>query len=642
LRQKWDDGLVTTPRDGDLLRADDETRVDHPSVSDPSPDVPGESRAPLFPSVGGTSAEHGRGRLEAPFAAVRDESAAAAPVTSDTPRPVAAVPVGGRTGRWRWIAAAIATLAVLALVAGVVFFGARPAAPSLVAQFAPADAAAYAELRMDLPGDQRDKLASFMSNFPGFADPAAFQQKIDDTLANALRSSGAWLDWYADIQPWFGGQIGIFSSSLAPTQGTPPSATVVLSVKDRARLDELVAEHTAASGMQQEDYKGQTVWSGSSANGGSRVSFAVTDEAFVISARTEDLKAALDIKSGEVAGLADDQFFVGQLAHMHDDRLALFYYDYSGLLDSMPAASSVVPSSCLANLQAVAAGRLMGEVRAEADHLAANIRSEFPSGGNLPAAPSNKRSALAESMPAGTLAYMEMRQVGAGIRYLVGELMSCIGSAAPGGFDISQIEQLIGTAPENYFNFLDDAAIALTLTDGRPGGGLVATVDDENVARARVTQLLSMVRLAGGLGGGLTIEEQEHGDATITVISFDGELMQQGAAPSISISITVAGGRLYLGLDDFVTAALDRAAADSLASSPRLQQALSATGAENSGIIYVDVSGIRRFLEATMPMEGRANYETEAKPFLEPATHFVMVSRNESGTNAIHAFLYVE
>jgi len=511
--------------------------------------------------------------------------------------------------------------------------------PTGFPQFAPADAAAYAELRLDLPGDQRDRLVSFLGHFPGFADPASFQQKIDETLNNALRRSGTGLDWKADVDPWFGGQIGFFTSSLAPSYGVPPSFSVVLSVKDRARLDELVAARTAGSGMRQEDYKGQTIWSGNATDANQRINFAVTDEALVISARNEDLKAALDIKAGEVAGLADDSFFTAQLAQMHADRLALFYYDYSSLIDSLPAGASIVPAGCLDDLQAAANIKLLGELRAEADHIAANMRSQYPTGGNLPPAPANKRTTLAESMPAGTLAYMEMRQVGAGTKYLVGGLLSCMSSTAPGGIDLSQIEQLIGTTPQDYFDFLDDAAFAVTLNDGKVGGGLVATVDDENVARARVERLLTAVRLAGGLGGGLTIEEEQHGDATVTVIRFAGAV-PGGDGPSISV--TVSGGRLHLGLDDFVTAAIDRTAADSLAAAPRLQQALSGAGTENAGIVYVDIAAVRGFLESMMPADARADYDTEAKPFLEPITHLILISRNDGGINAGHGFLYVE
>ena len=55
-----------------------------------------------------------------------------------------------------------------------------------VSHYAPADAAMYEEIDLNMPGDQHDQLASFMSHFPGFADPSSFQQKLDDTLNQLL------------------------------------------------------------------------------------------------------------------------------------------------------------------------------------------------------------------------------------------------------------------------------------------------------------------------------------------------------------------------------------------------------------------------------------------------------------------------
>ncbi len=235
---------MTTPRGDDARRADDETRIDVPLTSDS--DAPAGTRPPAFPSVGGTPGHESRAAhgTSPPFEPRSDlpPLLPAFASTDGAAGPVLTAPVGGRNSRWRWVAALVATLAVVALIGGfLAFLGPRPGTPSLVAGYAPADAAAYAELRLDLPGDQRDRLMSFMSNFPGFADPSTFQQKIDDTLQQVLRGTDTGLDWKTDIDPWFGGQIGLFSSTLAPTTGTPPSFSVVLSVKDRARLDELVS-----------------------------------------------------------------------------------------------------------------------------------------------------------------------------------------------------------------------------------------------------------------------------------------------------------------------------------------------------------------------------------------------------------------
>ena len=114
----------------------------------------------------------------------------------------------------RWLVAGLATVLVLALVGGVLVLAApRAGAPSATAHYVPADTGMYAEIRLDLPGDQHDNLAAFMSHFPGFADQAAFQQKIDESLNSVLNSrSNGQLDWTNDVKPWFGGQIAVFGT----------------------------------------------------------------------------------------------------------------------------------------------------------------------------------------------------------------------------------------------------------------------------------------------------------------------------------------------------------------------------------------------------------------------------------------------
>ena len=92
----------------------------------------------------------------------------------------------GRSRPLRWAAAIAvvtlvlgATLAVAALLTG----GTTQAS---VLRYVPQDTVVYGELRLDLPGDQRQAVAEFLSKFPGFADQAALESKIDETLDRLL------------------------------------------------------------------------------------------------------------------------------------------------------------------------------------------------------------------------------------------------------------------------------------------------------------------------------------------------------------------------------------------------------------------------------------------------------------------------
>jgi hypothetical protein len=185
----------------------------------------------------------------------------------------------------------------------------------------------------------------------------------------------------------------------------------------------------------------------------------------------------------------------------------------------------------------------------------------------------------------------------------------------------------------------------VTLNDDKLGVGVVATVDDENVARTRVERLLAFARLAGGSGNAdFTVEEQQHGDATVTVITLPSATVLPGepspATPQ-TVAVTVSGGRLYLGLNDFVTTALDQSAADSLAGNPQLTAALNEVGASNSGMFFVNVPQVLGWLERQSPEAG-SKLSDDQKQFLDPLAPFVVVTTNDNGINSGHGFVYVE
>src|SRR3954463_14201528 len=82
-------------------------------------------------------------------------------------------------------------------------------APAVLA-WTPPDSVAYVEARLDLPGGQRDALASFLRAFPGGDDP----NLLGSTLTGALdrlvdKASRSKVSYSADIAPWFGGQVSL-------------------------------------------------------------------------------------------------------------------------------------------------------------------------------------------------------------------------------------------------------------------------------------------------------------------------------------------------------------------------------------------------------------------------------------------------
>src|SRR5688500_8868674 len=146
---------MTTPRD-DMAPADDPGQpTDSSTAQRPGPQAtmhqPPMRQPPAFPSVGGDPDSPTRVDNQPAFSHLGEPPSSVSPAT-----PMAAAePTQATNGdaRWRWVAAGLATVLVLAIVVGAfLFLGARrPGTPSLVAQYVPASPAAYLEVRLDFP-----------------------------------------------------------------------------------------------------------------------------------------------------------------------------------------------------------------------------------------------------------------------------------------------------------------------------------------------------------------------------------------------------------------------------------------------------------------------------------------------------------
>lgn len=557
--------------------------------------------------------------------------------------PAAAAPSMTMSGPWRWAVAGVATALIVGLL-GAVFVLAQPRAgtPSTIARYAPSDTAALLELRQDLPGDQHNLLAQFMSHFPGFADQAAFDQKLDETLDSLFARSDGAISWPNDIKPWFGGEIGLFSSTVTPSPGTPPSITFGLTVKagQRAALDSWLTPRLG-TGWQQTNYEGSTLWSGQLPGSTERVSLTWSDEALLVSTRVEDLQAALDARADRTSGLADDTFFLQQLAALRADRLGTFYFDGRALAQSLrdQLGSGLSVAGMSDSMLDSVAVRILGEVRAEGDHLALTIRGERPANVSLPPLSANRASDLAELAPGDALLYAEVHDLGQSISFAIEQMLEPLASAQGSPFDLSTIEQALGTPPQQFFDFIVDASVSVSGLGGVPEVGLIASVDDMAIATARVNKLVGLVRALTQFGGGVTFDEEQHGAATITVITLSSAI---GGAPNTSIAISLTGGRLLIGTHEFVVGALDRTRDQSLAARPEYQAALTAGGTANTGVVFIDIAAAIGAFESLVPADARAEYDLNQRPFLAPLSNVAIVNTTDNGLQVSHVFLYVK
>ena len=91
----------------------------------------------------------------------------------------------GPSSGWRAVVAGLITAIMLVVTLGVAVFAQTGRAADGPTFLSPTTFL-YAELRLDLPGDQRAQLMSFLGHLPGFADPAAFDAKLDEAIDHML------------------------------------------------------------------------------------------------------------------------------------------------------------------------------------------------------------------------------------------------------------------------------------------------------------------------------------------------------------------------------------------------------------------------------------------------------------------------
>ena len=235
--------------------------------------------------------------------------------------------------------------------------------------------------------------------------------------------------------------------------------------------------------------------------------------------------------------------------------------------------------------------------------------------------------------------YAEVRDVGQTISWIIGKGLTALPSASGAPIDLSSMQQLLGSPPQEFFDFIVDASVSVSGTSDKPDFGLVATVDDMAIASARVQKITALLHTLSQFGGGVTFTAEPHGADTVTVITFSAP-GTQGSETTLAMSLS--NGRLLLGTHDFVTGTLDRTRAESLAARPEYQAALNAAGTSNSGVMFVDIAALRTAYEGMLPTESSGDYNLNEQPFLEPLSNLSVVNVTDGNTMVSHVFLYVK
>jgi len=575
--------------------------------------------------------------------------------TSDTTAtPVATQPItappgsamADRAGRTRMFVAA----GLIALVVGataLITLSLTAAAPqSTVLGYVPADSTMYGEVRLDLPGDQRQKLGQFLSKFPGFADQATLETKLDEVLDRLTSESSGDKQLYTrDIKPWFEGQLA-FSVGPIPdtTSTTDPTAVakkfralLLVSIKDAAKAKTWLESAMNEAGVtgSTEAYAGTdlTVFSDPKLPD-VQAGFATVDGKVAIVGDITSLKAAIDTKG--TSGLAKTAGFAAADAALTGDDVGFMFIDVKALMTAsmrMQATFSSAPpmsDELLALLPEWMAARL----RVENDALV--MDSVMPH--SSMAVSDNHTNGVAAYAPASALAMFAGNDYGDILKKTfalyrkepsMAEAFKQIDDAAGiiGGLDVA-------------VGWMGDSGVVIAKTGDTVEGGIISIPADAAAGKQLLTQIKSFIAL-GGAKAGVSTRDETYNGQTITIVdlgSLENLSMMAGALGGLPLGTSApppgdAGTHVelaYVATDqvvvigsspDFVKHALDAGAGASLAKDPRFQGLLGRVDAQHSAVVFVDVAGVRAMLEGEMAKasaEERAKYEQDVKPFLAP------------------------
>ena len=592
---------------------------------------------------------------------------ATTPLSGPPPAPTATPP----RSRVRWLVAAV----VIALIVGVTAIatlsltGSSPA--STVVGYVPADSVAYGELRLDLPGDQRQKIGQFLSKFPGFADQAALETKLDEVLDRLVSEGTDGKQTYTrDIKPWFDGEFAFSMGPLPadasalkdPGSAAPRRALLLLSIKDEALARAWFTNVLTETGVKssQETYQGTqlTVFTDLEVTA-AQAALALVDGKVAIAGDIASVKAAIDTKGG--SPLAKSDTFVAAKAAMSGDDLGFAFVDLKSILAAalrMTEATASAPplSDALVGLTPDwAAFRL----RADSDALV--MDSAMPHVDAAPGPDQNRTNGVAAFAPPSTIALSAGNDYGKTLVETIA-LYRKDPALAEAFKSVDEAAGMLGGLDESV-GWMGDTGIVVATTGDSIEGGIVSIPADAAAGRQLLTTLRSFATLAGGQYG-ISVRDEDHAGTTITILdlgtaeSLSGLAGSLGGVPlpddatsklpggHVEISYAATDGVVVIGSSPaFVGHVIDAGAGQSLADDARFSGLVGRVGSAGTGVAFVDIAAVRGLVEAHLSDASaaeRAEYEESIKPFLTPFDAFIATGTTSDELEQQHALITVK
>jgi len=558
-----------------------------------------------------------------------------------------------RRSRLRWAAA----IAIVALV-----IGASAAAAALltgstssatVLGYVPEHTIVYGEVRLDLPGDQKRAVGEFLSKFPGFADQASLDTKLDQVLDDLIRKASNGQQTYTgNIKSWFDGELAFSVGPLPPASslkaGDPSAMSsfrilALVSVKDPTAADAWFADAVKKTGAKPttQTYQGVTITVFDQA-AGVTAAYALIDGKVAVFGDLTSVKAAIDTKGG--GGFSKEPGPKAALGSSTGDHVGFMYLALRPLLDWSTAASTAIPgaggsSVPLALSQSVL--KLVPDWAAywlsfQSDAIVAEVTAPRPD--TVIGPTDNRTSTIAEHIPSTAVVASIANDYGKTLKQTL-DLYRSDATLKP---MLDQLDQALGLVggSDAALGWVGDTAIVVNNADGTPEAGVIIAPTDKAAADRLLTSLKTFISLGGGQQG-VTVREETYKGTTITIVDV-GDLAAMAGAGSVTlppgvkvptghveIAIAVTDEVVVIGSGPaFVKRVLDTTSATSLASSGGYKQLADRAGT-GTGATYVDIGTIRSMAEKAMSSAdaaGYARYQTDVQPFLKPFDAMIFAS----------------
>ena len=544
-----------------------------------------------------------------------------APPSGSGPAAAVAAPAQGPgSSRARWIVGlGVAGLAIAIGLAAFLLLGARPTPEAL--RYIPGDSAVVAEVRLDLPGDQMQRVGNLLAHFPGFQDQSTLPAKIDEALSQALAAAtDADVDFPTDIKPWLNGPT--FIGLPAPPAGGADTNDMIPLIS--ATTNGAVDCASALGGTVTHETYGNLDLVIDEAEFG----FAcVVDGRQALLGEPATVKAALDVKA-DGTGMDRNERYQAARNMLTGDQLATVFVNGAtfGELPIPSFGDLPVPGGLGAFAPAVPDWTMVG-IRAEDDALvvdAVAAPTPAPTGGpSLLPLPATHASVLAAMVPADTLLLVENQGAGVSLQNVLAGLREDPTLAAP----LGMLDGLGGT--DELVGWIQDAGVAVIGGPAAPSGGILLVTADDASARNRVATLTNLLSFAG-LGGGIELRKSTVAGVEVTtvVITDLGSLVPPGTLPDgveapagtpIEFSIAAKGRVILLGVGEpFMTGVLNVQPGASLADQAGYRTAVGRSLAGSRTSVYAAVRGAISLAEGLVPAEMLARWQSDIKPYLAP------------------------